>query len=150
MKNSMAFPFTRYLDDLTGQYIDMALPYDILNASGESSPTAAGTFTLASFVVEPGQECIIGQASLGAAAAALAEITVPYTSYGQSITLTRYIYLSAAGYVDTDTNFFHNPLMAFLNPVADDTPATVSMQIISAAASTQYVGNMAYIVRSNE
>ncbi len=151
MNNEMNYPFSRILDMKTGQYIDTSLPYDIVNASGESSPSAAGTFTVASFTVNPGEECIIGQVSLGAAAATLAEVTTTYTDFdGTSVTLTRYLYLGAAGYIETNTDFANKPFMVFVNPVNSASAATVNMNIISAAESTQYMGNMAYVARLNE
>ena len=155
MKNHNDFVFQRKLDMLTGEYIDDLLGTDIQIASGEQSPSAAGNLTLASIKVEPGQECIIGDVDFGAAAAALAEVTVTYVNYlGTSVTVTRYLYLGAAGFINERHDFEKRPFLAFYNPLVQgvNTPAsaTVNFTVISAAASTQYVANMAYVLRATE
>ena len=99
----------------------------------------------------PGQECIIGDVDFGAAAAALAEVTVTYKDYlGTSVTITRYLYLGAAGFINERHDFNERPFLAFYNPVIQDNPVTVNFTVISAAASTQYVANMAYVLRATE
>lgn len=151
MKNHNDFIYQRKLDMLTGQYVDDLIGTDIQIASGESSPSSAGNLTLASFTVEPGQECIIGDVDFGAAAAALAEVAVTYLNYlGTSKTITRYIYLAAAGFINEKHDFIKDPFLAFYNPVIQDNPVTVNFTVLSAAASTQYVANMAYVLRSTE
>ena len=151
MKNHNEFVFPRKLDVLTGEYIDDLLGTDIQIASGEKSPSSSGNLTLASFTVEPGQECIIGDVDFGAAAAALAEVTVTYKDYlGTSITITRYLYLGAAGFINERHDFKDRPFLAFYNPVIQDNPVTVNFTVLSAAASTQYVANMAYVLRATE
>ena len=151
MKNHNQYVFQRKLDTLTGEYIDDLLGTDIQIASGEQTPSAAGNLTLASFTVEPGQECIIGDVDFGAAAAALAEVTVTYKDYlGNSITITRYLYLGAAGFINEEHDFKERPFLAFYNPIVQNNPVTVNFTVISAAASTQYVANMAYVLRATE
>jgi hypothetical protein len=151
MKNHNQYVFQRKLDTLTGEYIDDLLGTDIQIASGEQTPSAAGNLTLASITVEPGQECIIGDVDFGAAAAALAEVTVTYKDYlGNSITITRYLYLGAAGFINEEHDFKERPFLAFYNPIVQNNPVTVNFTVISAAASTQYVANMAYVLRATE
>lgn len=151
MKDHTQFVFGRKLDGLTGEYIDDIVPNDIQIASGEQSPSAAGNLTLASFTVEAGQECIIGDVDFGAAASALAEVTVTYKDFlGTSVTITRYIYLGAAGFINEQHDINKNPFLAFYNPAIQNNPVTVSFTVLSAAASTQYVANMAYVVRFSE
>jgi len=151
MKNHNEYTFQRKLDTLTGQYIDDLLGLDIQIASGEESPSSAGNLTLASFTVEPGQECIIGDVDFGAAAAALAEVTVTYKDYfGTSVTITRYLYLGAAGFINERHDFKDRPFLAFYNPAVQNNPVTVDFTVLSAAASTQYVANMAYALRMTE
>ena len=87
----------------------------------------------------------------GAAAAALAEVTVTYKDYfGTSVTITRYLYLGAAGFINERHDFKDRPFLAFYNPVIQDNPVTVNFTVLSAAASTQYVANMAYVLRATE
>ena len=151
MKNHNQYVFQRKLDTLTGEYIDDLLGTDIQIASGEKSPSSAGNLTLASFTVEPGQECIIGDVEFGAAAAALAEVPVTYKDYlGNSVTITRYLYLGAAGFINEEHDFKERPFLAFYNPIVQNNPVTVNFTVISAAASTQYVANMAYVLRATE
>jgi|ACXJ01.1.fsa_nt_gi hypothetical protein len=151
MKNHNQYVFQRKLDTLTGEYIDDLLGTDIQIASGEQTPSAAGNLTLASITVEPGQECIIGDVDFGAAAAALAEVTVTYKDYlGNSVTITRYLYLGAAGFINEEHDFKERPFLAFYNPIVQNNPVTVNFTVISAAASTQYVANMAYVLRATE
>lgn len=155
MRNHGDFVSQRKLDNLTGQYVDDILPTDIQIASGQQTPSAAGSITIASFSVEPGEECIIGDVDFGAAASALAEVTVTYVnSLGTSITITRYIYLGAAGFINERHDINKDPFFAFYNPLVQGAntpaPATVSLTVPSAAASTQYVGNIAYVVRASE
>ena len=155
MKNHNQFVFERKIDGLTGQYVDNIIPTDIQIASGQESPSAAGNLVLASITVQPGEECIIGDVDFGAAAAALAEISVTYNNYlGQSVTITRYIYLGAAGFINERHDINKNPFFAFYNPVVQgiNTPssATVNFTVLNASASTQYVANMAYVLRASE
>ena len=151
MKNHNDFIYQRKLDMLTGQYVDDLIGTDIQIASGEKSPSSSGNLTLASFTVEPGQECIIGDVDFGAAAAALAEVTVTYKDYlGTSVTITRYLYLGAAGFINERHDFNERPFLAFYNPVVQDNPVTVNFIVLNAAASTQYVANMAYVLRATE
>jgi hypothetical protein len=151
MRNHNEYDYKRVLDMLTGQYIDEAVPTDVQIASGEASPSAAGNLTLATITVLPGQECIIGAVDFGAAAASLAEVVASYTDYADiSQTITRYVYLAAAGFISLDTDFSKRPFLAFYNPRIQNTNATVTFTVLNAAASTQYVANMAYVVRYSE
>ena len=155
MKNKDLYSYKRILDMLTGEYVDEAMPTDLQIASNSETPSAAGNFALVTFDVLPGQECIIGDVDFGASAAATAEIEASYVDIlGNSKTITRYIYLGAAGFINQVHDVNRNPYMAFYNPTVQgtNTPAnaTVTMTVISAADTVEYTGNIAYVARSSE
>ena len=148
MKNLLQFVHKKELDPLTGQEHMPILATDIQITGTQEVPTSSGTFTLLSFTVAAGQECIIGDVDFGAAASAIAVVTVTYTNYaGTSITLSRLIYLAAAGFLNLEHDFDKRPFMAFYNPLNQNTTVTVQMNILFAAA-VQYVANVAYVVRT--
>ena len=149
MKNLFTYTYQKIIDSLTGRKKISQNGTDILVASASETPSAAGTFTLTSFTVEPGQECVIGDVDLGASGSATAEITVTYKDYtGTSITITRYLYLGAAGFVNEEHDFEDRPFFAFYNPVIQNNAVTVDYNILSAADTIQYTGNIAYVVRT--
>jgi hypothetical protein len=149
VKNLFQYIHERIFDPLIGKENVKSSGTDILIASGQTTPSSAGTFTLASFIVAPGYECIIGDVDFGAGASATATVTITYKNYlGTSVTITRYIYLGAAGFVNEEHDFDKRPFAAFYNPFIQNNPVTVTMQVLSAASGTQYTGNMAYVVRS--
>ncbi len=150
MKNLFMFSIQRIIDRLTGKLIENSADTDINIAGNQSTPSSAGTFTLTSFSVPAGSECVIGDVDFGAAAAGTAEVTLTYKNIlGTSTTISRYIYLGAAGFINEEHDFVRRPFLAFYNPTTSSA-VTVNMNVLSAAASTQYTGNMAYILRTFE
>ena len=149
MKNIFEFVHEKIFDPLTGKENSPISGTDIQVVSGNTTTSAAGTFTLASFTVAPGQECIIGDVDFGAGSSATAQVTLTYKNYlGTSVTITRAIFLAAGGYINEEHDFDRRPFLAFYNPVVQNNVVTVQLQVVSAASGVQYVGNMAYVVRS--
>ena len=155
MKNKDLFSYKRILDMLTGEYVDEIMPTDMQIAGNSETPSSSGNFALVTFDILPGQECIIGDVDFGAGASATAEIQASYVDIlGTSKTITRYVYLGAAGFINEQHDVNRNPFMAFYNPTVQgtNTPAntTVTMTVISASDTVEYTGNIAYVARSSE
>lgn len=149
MKNHFQYVFSRIIDSLTGKEKNEQNATDIRIASGTATTSTSATTTLTSFSVPAGAECIIGDVDFGAAGAAVAEITVTYTPYvgASSVTITRYIYLAAAGYVQEQHDFDKRPFFAFYNPTAVNESVTVYFNVLETSTAVAAYGNIAYALR---
>lgn len=149
MKNHFSYVFNRIVNSLTGKELTERDGTDIQIASGTATTSTSAATTVASFVVPAGTECIIGDVDFGASGAAVAEISVTYTPYpkASAVTITRYVYLSAAGFINEEHDFDKRPFFAIYNSTAEDTPATVTMSVPATSAALTVYGNIAYALR---
>jgi hypothetical protein len=141
MKNVFRYVYDRIIDSLTGQEYQKRSATDLIIASNSETPSSSGTFSLVNFSVPAGAECIIGDVDFGASGAGTAEVTVTVGS----VTITRYLYLSAAGFIENQHDIERDPFFAFVN--ATTASVTVNMNVLSAATTINYIGNVAYVIR---
>lgn len=148
MNNLFQWIYKKITVSIIGQEAIESDATDIQIASGNQTPSAAGAITLATISVPLGFYCVVGDVDFFAGAAAV--LTASYTNPATGATVNRYVAAAAGGYVEDPHDFKDRPFFAVYNdPTVSN--ATISITFsTTAAASTQYIVNAAYVIRGSK
>lgn len=142
MAGNYEYTYQKKMIGLTAQEAIHEDGTDIQIASGMQTPAAAGEITLFTIAVPYATYCLIGDISFGAGASSV--LTVSYTL--NNSTVSKYVYLAAAGFTELAHDFSERPYMAVLNTSSSKSALSIT-GTVDAAASTMYLANASYAIR---
>lgn len=146
MKNLFQWIYKKFTVSIVGAETIEADGTDILIASGDQTPSAAGSITLATIAVPVGTYCVVGDVDFFTNNSSGGVLVVSYVDPISTKTVTRYLAIAAAGTITSEHDFKDRPFVAMFNPVSSGASVDITLTT-TAVASQQYIADAAYVLR---
>lgn len=150
MKNLFQWISKKKIVSIIGQQNIERDGTDIQISSGNVTPSSAGTVTLSTITVAPGQYCVIGDVDLDTNATSGGTLLLSYTDPISTNAVKRRVGLNASGFTELAHDFEGHPFLATYNPSSASSNLTITIAAENAASGSIYFSNVAYVLRKPE
>lgn len=146
MKNDYSYSLDRKIVSIIGQLQFRHDGTDIQIASGTQTSSSGTAATLATITVPPSFFAIIGDIDYYTTSSTGGLLTISFTNPVTSSVVTRYVALTAPGFLELPHDFENHPFLVAFNPTSS--AITITLSTSTTTTSSQYIANAAYVLRT--